>query len=84
MRTIVYEQEADAAVDAGRLQYARVDDVMSGLEWRLSRRPTDGIPRKWGYHIYKQAGFKSLNIPTVTALYTYDDNQVVIYSVLFS
>jgi hypothetical protein len=83
MRTVIYEARADNALAEAHQRYARVDDAMEGLEWRLCRRPTDGVPRKWGFYVYKQLGIRSLNIPSILALYNHTDDEVIIHSLSF-
>lgn len=38
----------------------------------LNGDSADGIPRKFGYRVYKQLGIKELKIPTIMALYRFD------------
>ena len=80
MRTVILSLSAAAALDdaVANPQFARVLDAWQGMEWRLCRRPTDGVPRRLGYHVYKQLGMRDLSIPTIVALYTFDNHTVTI------
>jgi len=54
------------------------------LEWRLSRRPDHVVHIGNGYYLYKQLGYPTLRIPTITVLYRFDDNEVLISAIRFS
>jgi len=81
-RDICLDEVARAALDEASLLFSRVYDAHAGLEWRLCRRPEDGVSRA-GYYVYKQLGIKGLRIPTITVLYTYDANRVTIKRLAF-
>lgn len=85
MRTVILSQLASAVIDDATANpaFARVHDAWQGLEWRLCRRPTDGIPRRFGYHVFKQSGIRELNVPTIIALYTFNDDTVTIAALSF-
>lgn len=76
MRQIVQEHVVSEAIDQASAEFPRISDAISGLEWRLSHRPEDGIQRKSGFMVYRQSGFPTVDIPDITVLYTYDDNSV--------
>jgi len=82
MRTVILEKLAEAILDSASNDpdFARVEDAWQGLEWRLSRRPSDGVERRFGYYLYKQLGIKGLRIPTIVALYTFNDDTVTVHA----
>lgn len=84
MRTVILDEVARGSLDEANKIFSRVYDAQSGLEWRLCRRPMDGVARKRGYYTCKQVGIKAMHIPTITALYLYDDNTVTIKRLAFS
>src|SRR5439155_9442767 len=59
----------------------RTDDAYQGLEWRLSRRPDHVVHIGNGYYLYKQLGYPTLRISTITVLYRFDDNEVLISAI---
>jgi hypothetical protein len=85
MRTVILDLLAAAMLDAAIVdpKLDRVRDAWQGLEWRLCRRPADGVPRKFGYYLYKQLGILELRIPTIIALYTFDDDTVTVSALAF-
>jgi hypothetical protein len=83
MRTVILDEMARAALDEANGYFSRVYDAQAGLEWRLCRRPMDGVARKRGYYTCKQLGIKSMRIPTITALYIFDDEAVTIKRLVF-
>jgi hypothetical protein len=85
MRTIILNLSAAATLDDATANhtFSRVQDAWQGVEWRLCRRPTDGIHRRLGYHVYKQSGIRELNVPTIVALYTFNDDTVTIAALSF-
>jgi hypothetical protein len=82
MRDVFLDEAARAALDAAAKSFSRVYDAHAGLEWRLCRRPEDGVLSA-GYYVYKQLGIKVLRIPTIVALYLYDANRVTIKRLAF-
>jgi hypothetical protein len=78
MRDVFLDEAARAALDAAAKSFSRVYDAHAGLEWRLCRRPEDGVLSA-GYYVYKQLGIKVLRIPTIV----YDANRVTIKRLAF-
>lgn len=78
MRTVVEDPAVSQLLDAEVRRYARLAEAFEGLKWYLARRPDAGYqhPKARGARLYKQAA--SYGVPSVTALYTYDDARVVI------
>jgi hypothetical protein len=78
MRTVVEEPAVSRLLDASSQQYPRLADAFEGLKWYLAHRPEAGYqhPKARGAYLYKQAA--SYGVPSITALYTYDDARVVI------
>lgn len=76
MREVVYEHSVTKQIDAAATKYPRIRDAVAGLEWRLRHRPHDAVCRANVYYIYRQTGFKNLNIPDIIVVYRYDGEKV--------
>ena len=81
MRTVIPDHQVAFDLDAAKATYRRTDDAYQGLEWRLFRRPDHGVQIGNGYYLYKQLGYPTLRIPTITVLYRFDDNEVLISAI---
>jgi hypothetical protein len=76
MRTVILENRVSEQLEAAVTRFPRIEEAYRGLEWRLCRRPQDGIHRTSNFFIYKQDGIRNLNIPTLTVLYRFNENEV--------
>ncbi|MHB1699012.1 MAG: hypothetical protein ACYCSN_02575 [Acidobacteriaceae bacterium] len=81
LRTVVYDREVHQDIDAAAKLFRRLDDSIRALEWRLSHSPKDGVHRKGRYWVYHQKGIDSLNIPEITLLYSFTDDQVEFHAI---
>jgi len=81
MREIFYEDDVSQQIDAAAKQFPRIHDAVAGLEWRLRHRPTEAVARGPLYYIFRQKGFKNLNIPDITVVYRYEDERVHIFGI---
>jgi len=81
MRTVIPDHQVAFDLDAAKATYRRTDDAYQGLEWRLSRRPDHVVHIGNGYYLYKRLGYPTLRIPTITVLYRFDDNEVLISAI---
>ena len=81
MRTVIPDHQVAFDLDAAKATYRRTDDAYQGLEWRLSRRPDHGVHIGNGYYLHKELGYPTLRIPTITVLYRFDDNEVLISAI---
>lgn len=86
MRSIVYEDQATAALDTARVLFKRVDDAMMALEWLLARDDSAGRPIMSGSHMkllmFRQA--KSVGLPAIECLFGVHEHQIVIHDLEFS
>ena len=62
--------------------YPRMDEAFEALKWWLARSPETGIIVDDYFWLYKQRGNRELNIPALVVLYTFDANEVEIFSLL--
>lgn len=76
MREVAYDASVSQQIDAAAKLYPRIEDAVRALEWRLRHRPLEAVQRPNLYFIYRQKGFKSLNIPDIVVLYRYE-NEIV-------
>jgi hypothetical protein len=78
MRTVVCEKEAQQDIDSNSSSFARLEDSVRALEWRLCRKPND---RKGKFWLYRQKGSETLNIPEISVLYSFTDDQVTFHAI---
>jgi hypothetical protein len=84
-RTIVEEIVVTEKIDAVLPNIPRLEEVIDGLKWRLSREPERGYslpgenPPKYLYKIDPPA----TNFPMVTVLYEFDENEVHVLDIRF-
>jgi hypothetical protein len=81
MREIFYETDVTQKIDAAVVKFPRIHDAIAGLEWRLGHRPEEAVARKKLYFIYRQKGFKNLNIPDITVVYRYEGERIHIFGI---
>ena len=81
MREVVYDADVSKEIDAARKKFPRIDDAIAGLEWRLAHRPEEAVSRGNLFYIYRQIGFKNLNIPDITVVYRYENERVRIFGI---
>lgn len=82
-RTVAEDEAASDIIDSASRCWPRVDDVFSGLKWRLARRPEDGVklPHARG-NVYtaKTPNWVMSDVPVVQVVYSFDNDEVVIHS----
>ena len=79
-RSVRQEHTVEAFIASLEEQFPRIDDVWRALEWMLARAPERGEP-VGDYFLMKSPDWEIEAIPQLTALYTFDDNQVNVYAV---
>ena len=82
LRTIIQEDAAQRAADLFEEQFPRFDEAWHGLTWLLARNPDRGLSRTIEgreYRLYVQAGDDLAGTPELWVLFSYDENEVVIY-----
>ena len=83
-RTVVLDHEADCRLQSEIGSHRRLEEVYEGLERTLSRRPELG--RKLGRKddspwVYSQGPDLAAGTPAVSALYTFDSDQVFVHAI---
>jgi hypothetical protein len=81
IRTIVQSREVIQDIDAASKTYRRLDDCIRALEWRLAKSPEKGVFRTGRYWIHRQRGIASLNIPEISVLYSFTDDEVEMHAI---
>jgi hypothetical protein len=81
MREVFYEDDVSQQIDAAAKQFPRIHEAIAGLEWRLGHRPKEAVARGLLYYIFRQKGFKNLNIPDITVVYRYDGERIHIFGI---
>ncbi len=62
--------------------YPRMDEAFEALKWWLARNPETGLLIDDYYWLYKQRGNRELNIPALVVVYTFDSDEVNLFSLL--
>ena len=85
-RTIVLEEVAEEFVnEQNQVKNSRFEDQWRGVEWILARSPEEGEtcgpenPGKFLVYVFTENQYAETR--SVSVLYSYDENQVTIYSV---
>lgn len=84
LRTIIEEVSVQALIDKAAGKYPRIGEIFRGLTWRMSREPESGhvVPRyNPSVSLIKIDPDINLQLPGITALYTYNDDEVNILAV---
>lgn len=86
MRSIVQSSKAQEQEDDASKKFERFADAWLGFTWRLIRGPDAGVPVGKGHFVMKFPAFTriGIDVPSVTILYSYDDQNVHIESILIS
>lgn len=82
MRTVIEDLSVSEIIDKEQTVYPRLDDAFRALTWWLAREPESGIILDDLNWIFKQIGNTEMNIPSLTAIYTFDHRYVQIKFVL--
>ena len=83
-RSIVLEPAAQEAADSFSGSLHRFDEAWQALEWFLARKPGAGHFKTIGtvtYYLYVQASDELAKTPDITVIYSFDEDQVVVYAV---
>jgi hypothetical protein len=62
--------------------YRRMEEAFEALKWWLARVPESGSIVDDYFWVYKQKGNRELNIPALVVLYTFDSDEVHLFSLL--
>jgi hypothetical protein len=82
MLTVVEDLTVSAKIDAETSIYGRLEEAFDALKWWLAREPDSGELLDDYHWLYKQRGNRNLHIPALVALYTFNDYQLEILSIL--
>ena len=83
-RTIVEEDVVSATIDEETSKYRRLNEIFEGLKWRLARKPEDGYPISEDKMMIKTYSWSIDGAAAITAIYSYDDESVVVEAVRVS
>jgi hypothetical protein len=83
--TIVEEPRVSAAIDAAKQKWARTRDAWETITWTLAHDPHVGIPvtESGMTRSFIIDGARSIDMPTVTVLYTISRFELTIYDAKF-
>lgn len=86
MRTVRYERQAEAALDAARALFKRVDDIIIGLEWAIIHDDRAGLPLVPGgpIRLFVFDQIRSAGMPRVECFIEYREELVVVHDLEFS
>lgn len=82
----VFEDEAvRVVVDEACERWARADDVWQAVTWAVARDPTVGVQLSESGNARSLTldGARSIDAPTVTIVYTFDEHSVTIHRARF-
>ena len=82
MRTVREEDNVASRLDSQ--QHSRAAEVWDGLKWILGRHPENGEAINDDFYLMKSADMGDSVIPIITALYTYDANEVQVLDIRIS
>ncbi len=85
MRSIIEAPAVQDSVDDAREKWQRTDDVWDAVIWAVGKDPECGkaITESGLVRSFTLDGVLHLGIPTLTVLYTFDDQFISIQSVIF-
>ena len=82
LRTVIESQNVTHVVYMHTSIYRRMEEAFDALKWWLARVPESGSIIDDYYWIYKQRGNRDLNIPALVVVYTFNADEVEIFSLL--
>lgn len=84
-RTIVEQPEVEQMVNDLTQKYPRFEEQWKGLTWLISRAPEENsIPAEAGRSVVRLIHRSTpgpYRLPSVAALFTYDEQEVIVYAV---
>jgi len=82
---VIFDDYAKAEIEVARKKYSRFDDGLNGLIWLLSRNaePVGSFPTSPARDefMYGFDGDFSAEIPEMWVVYSYDDNDLIVYAI---
>ncbi len=87
MRGIREDSAASGAYDDAVIRWARADDAWQGILWTIARDPlaeSRPLNESGSLRVLTSEGARSIDLPTLTIVYEYDDQYVTIKTARFS
>lgn len=82
MRTVRQEREVSRDLDEAANRYKRAEMAYMALEWTLAHNPNLGEHRSGRYWLYAQPGKRDFEIPDLTVLYSFTDDEITLHAVV--
>ena len=82
LRTVIEGLRVSSKIDVECSNYPRLEEAYDALKWWLAHEPDSGDTLTDYWWVCEQKGDADANIPTLGALYSFDDNEVYIAAVL--
>lgn len=76
IRTIIENLSVSEVIDAEQAIYPRLEDAFDALKWWLARVPESGEIIDDVNWLYMQDGDKSIEIPALIVVYTFNSSHV--------
>lgn len=85
-RTIVESEGVEQTVNQAIEHQSRAGEVFESAKWFLARTPEKGI--KFAsvgrdFYMIKSPDWTGFNVPAITLIYSFDDNEVTIHAVRY-
>jgi hypothetical protein len=83
-RTIIEEPNASESLDGLKGKHERFDSQWLGFSWLLCRTPElsrHKLEAEKEYRLMHRAGDSNFGLMGIAAVYTYDDNQVILIDI---
>jgi hypothetical protein len=80
-------EDTNGAYDHAITRWARADDAWQGITWTIARDPIgESIPlnESGTLRVLTSEGARSIDLPTLTVIYEYDDHYVTIKDARFT
>jgi hypothetical protein len=81
-RTVVEGLRVSEKLDAEGSIYPRLGDAYEALSWWLAHQPNSGEAIDDLFWVHEQKGDLKANVPALGVVYSFDDDEVHIYSIL--
>jgi hypothetical protein len=82
LRTVVEALSVSTRIDAEGSQYRRLEQAYDALKWWLAHAPNSGEALDDVWWVCEQKGDRNANVPTLGAVYSFDDDKVFIAAIL--
>jgi len=85
VRDVFEDPAVSAAVDEAKGRWARAEDSWDALVWTIARDPEMGeaLTESGKTRALTLEGARSIDLPTITAVYEWDETQVTVTAVHF-